>query len=152
MNPTQEYQTFKEDQQKKVNTFIEGHHGFFAFTQKHLLEGLLGLGLDPTDPDVTKNLVRVDGGLILLKTNLPDYEKLAEDFADDLYKRLEADPEGTGFAYQMFLYELCNHEYCITLDEEETLEDLGLDDEDFQKYPGLIKALNRAKKEAVMDV
>lgn len=58
-----------------------------------------------------------------------------------------ADEDGTGFLYQMFKYELDNHEYGYTGDFEDTLDSLGLTWEEVTASPRLLKALDKASSE-----
>ena len=58
-----------------------------------------------------------------------------------------ADEDGTGFLYQMFKYELDNHEYGYTGDFEDTLDSLGLTWEEVAASPRLLKALDKASAE-----
>ena len=44
----------------------------------------------------------------------------------------------------MFIYELANHEYCITYDLEETLNALGLSVEEINADERLLHGLNKA--------
>lgn len=58
------------------------------------------------------------------------------------------DPEtGRQFAFDMFYYELCNHEFCLTEDPEETLDALGFTWEDIKASAILSQELNRAENE-----
>ena len=58
-----------------------------------------------------------------------------------------ADEDGTGFLYQMFKYELDNHEYGYTGDLEDTLDCLGLTWEELKASPVMLKALDKASTE-----
>lgn len=59
----------------------------------------------------------------------------------------QSDTDGTGFLYQMFLYELDNHEYGYTGDLEDTLDCLGLTWEELKASPVMLKALDKASTE-----
>lgn len=58
-----------------------------------------------------------------------------------------ADTDGTGFIKDMFLYELANHEYCITYDLEPTLDALHLSEDDVLNDEKLMHELKLAKAE-----
>lgn len=58
-----------------------------------------------------------------------------------------ADEDGTGFLYQMFKYELDNHEYGYTGELEDTLDCLGLTWEELKASPVMLKALDKASTE-----
>jgi hypothetical protein len=50
------------------------------------------------------------------------------------------------FAYDAFLYELANHEFCITYEYEPTLDALGLTEDDLcNEGARLLKILKKAK-------
>ena len=55
--------------------------------------------------------------------------------------------KGTGYIYQMFLYELANHEYGYTGDVTDTLDALGLTEDEIANSKPLLHGLNKAIKE-----
>lgn len=55
-----------------------------------------------------------------------------------------ADKTGDGFCYEMFYYELCNHEFGYTGDYEDTLDALGLTWEQVQSQENLKHGLEKA--------
>lgn len=57
----------------------------------------------------------------------------------------EAIKSDDDFVYRMFVYELCNHEYCITYDLEPTLCACGLDEDDVLKDERLLRLLKKTK-------
>ena len=59
---------------------------------------------------------------------------------------MAADIDGTAYLFQMFRYELANHEYNYTGDAEETLDALGLTYGDVNNSPAMRAALNAAIK------
>jgi len=56
-----------------------------------------------------------------------------------------ADTDGTGFIFDMFDYELGNHEYNYTYDPEPALNTLGLTLEEVEADPFMAEAFKRAK-------
>ena len=78
---------------------------FFAFSNEQFAEGLKKLGVD--DP---KELVSIIGGGYIKKT---DKHLLEEAYEENMKERKEflADPKQL---HEAFLYELGNHEHCIT--------------------------------------
>ena len=62
----------------------------------------------------------------------------------EIVEAIEADKRGDGFIYDMFTYELANHEYCYTEDPSEALQALHLTPEDIENNPKLRRALKRA--------
>ncbi len=65
----------------------------------------------------------------------------------EIEEAIEADVDGTGFVYEMFLYEMDNHEYGYTGDLEDTLEALGMTIEEIDGSEKLKAGLEKAKKE-----
>jgi hypothetical protein len=51
----------------------------------------------------------------------------------------------------MFLYELANHEYCITYDLEDTLDALALTVDEINADPRLLHGLEKALKQYLKD-
>lgn len=67
-------------------------------------------------------------------------------FWDAKNEAIKEDLTGNGFIYQMFLYELQNHEFIITQDPEETLSTLGITEEQLNENPALKNGLEAAIK------
>ena len=67
---------------------------------------------------------------------------------DKIHKMKEAaikqDIDGTGYIYDMFYYELVNHEYCVNEDIEDTLDACGLTVEEVNNSKILQNALKLA--------
>ena len=59
-------------------------------------------------------------------------------------QEINNDKDGSGYVYQMFKYELANHEYCISYDLEPTLNALGLTEKQVFENPKLLKGLKKA--------
>ena len=68
-------------------------------------------------------------------------------FKQEKADAIAADKTGDGYIYQMFLYELANHEYCITYDYEDTFDALGLTAEQVNSDKRLLRGLRKATKE-----
>lgn len=67
-------------------------------------------------------------------------------FVKEREEAIAADKTEEGFIYHMFLYELANHEYCITFDLEETLDALDLTMEQINADKRLLRGLQKAEK------
>lgn len=87
-----------------------------------------------------------------------DAELIRNTFAeiDETKNRLIAeDTTGSGFIYQMFIYELANHEYIITQDITDTMDAVGISADDLEANPalkyGLKQAINEIMKEQQTD-
>ena len=61
------------------------------------------------------------GGFVR-KTDAEDFAKMMVRHYEEIDEAVAADKTGEGFIYDMFLYELGNHEYIVTGRFEDTLE------------------------------
>lgn len=127
------YKTMKEQHQKEVNDFPM----FFAFSNKQFEEGMKKLGLNSSETD---KIYSLNGGGYYKKT---DAEKLHNMFArhDEEMKKEMSNSE---FVYDMFDYELGNHEYTYTYDITQTIDSLGLSIEEINSNPILLEGLQKA--------
>lgn len=117
----------------------------FAFSNEQFERAMAELGLKPTDTDKIYKL-GVGGGFYR-KTDAELVRKTFEDNSKELEDAIAADKTGKGFIYEMFLYELRNHEYGYTGDTEDTLESLGYTTDDLEKDERLYVGLKKACKE-----
>ena len=62
---------------------------------------------------------------------------------------INSDTTGEGFIFDMFSYELANHEYIVTWSLTDTLEALNLTLEEVSNNKSLSKGLKLAKKDYV---
>ena len=62
----------------------------------------------------------------------------------ELQEAIAADQTGDGFIYEMFLYELDNHEYGCTRDTEDTLCALGYTADEILGNPRLKRGIEKA--------
>lgn len=102
-------------------------------------------GLDP-EKDLDK-IYRIPGGGFIQKKDHKHFHEVLDRHNAEMEAAKTADEDGTGFLYQMFLYELDNHEYGYTGDLEDTLDCLGLTWEELKASPVMLKALNKASTE-----
>ncbi len=124
------YEKLRTKHSKEVNDFPM----FFAFNEEQLEEGLKKLN---TTKD---NLVQIGGGGLIRKGDKTKYlDMIKRQHAEDI-KAVKDDE----YVYQMFRYELANHEYCITYDYTDTLESSGLE---FDKLDNRMKKLLLKAKE-----
>lgn len=135
------YAELRHRQQEEFNALPLG----FAFSNKQFDEMMRNWGLDP-EKDVDKIYSIGAGGFVQKK----DAELLHEThkrLVEEMAAAIAADETGEGFIYEMFLYELDNHEYGYTGELEETLDALGYTVEDINADKRLLCGLNRAAKE-----
>lgn len=133
------YQQLNEKQQNEVNAFPIGA----AFNKKQFEEMMTEWNLKPSDTD---KICSIGNGVFIRKANIPAFEALITKFHNEMQEATDNDETGEGFVYQMFAYELANHEYCITYDLEETLDALGYTMEDIQNNTKLSNGLKKALK------
>jgi hypothetical protein len=111
-----DYTTLKQKHQDEINSFPM----FFAFSDLQYREAMAQLGLTPDDTD---QVLQTSLGGIIRKT---DAEALRALFARQHQERAAA-LDDDNYVLQGLLYELGNHEYCITGDPSDAAAALGLD-------------------------
>lgn len=117
----------------------------FAFSNEQFERAMAELGLKPTDTDKIYKLGI--GGGFYRKTDAELVRKTFEDNSKELETAIAEDKTGKGFIYEMFLYELRNHEYGYTGSTEDTLECLGYTADDLEKDRRLAVGLQKACKQ-----
>ena len=128
------YVELKEKHQKEFNEFPM----FFAFSNEQFEEGMKSFGLQLNELDKIYKMGSTGGYY-----KREDSSKLNEMLIrqDNEVEEARKDNE---YLFQMFKYELSNHEYGYTGDLEETLEALGLTIEKINNDEKLLNALNKA--------
>lgn len=134
------YRQMKDRQQAEVNAFPLGA----AFTEEQLREQLQKLGLDPETGRA--EVVGIGAGCFIRKTDKEAFLALMKRHQDERAAAIQADPDGTGFIYDMFRHELANHEYSYTGDLAETLDALGMTTDEVNASPALLNGLHLAAK------
>ena len=133
------YEEMKKRQQKEFDTFPMGA----AFSNKQFEEMMQKWGLTINDTD---KICSIGGGCYIRKTDIESFLALINKTAAELKNAITADLMGDGFIFDMFVYELANHEYCITYDLDDTLDALGLTIEEIKADKRLHYGLNKAIK------
>lgn len=128
------YTELKAKHQAEVDAFPFG----FAFNQKQFEEMMSKWGLTPDDTD---KIYSIGGGGYVRKS---DAEAMHKMFKRHELERKMARKHGDEYLFQMFNYELANHEYCITHDLTDTLDALGLTIDEINADPKMADALKRA--------
>lgn len=137
------YKEMKDRQQATISAYLN-QYAFFAFSEAQFTKGLEKLGI--AENEAKDRLYRLPGsGGFILKEHSPGFRSLLDQYDAEL---LEARTEPQ-FAFDMFYYELANHEYSYTGSTYETLEALNLSEDDIKGDPVLETAFTEAKK-AVM--
>ncbi len=131
------YKNIRERQEKEYNEFTKDKV-FYAFTEKQFNEGLKKLNANK------KELVQFISGGFIKKTDL---KELLRGHSQEIEDYITLDKTGNEFIYQMFKYELRNHEYNITHDLEDTLKSLNITGEEIELKENLKQGLLKAIKE-----
>ncbi|SCJ53455.1 Uncharacterised protein [uncultured Clostridium sp.] len=131
------YSKLKKQHQKEINEFPF----IFAFTKEKLIENMAKLGLKK---DETNKLLSLGGGTFIRKSDKEKLNQMFNRHEEELKKAINEDLTGEGFIYQMFDYELANHEYCITYELDDTLNALGLTIDEIQNDDKLLHGLKKA--------
>jgi hypothetical protein len=132
------YRILKEHQQAEVNALPIK----FAFSNKQFEEAMAEWGLTPKDTDKLYMLGGTGG--FYLRTDAEKIQNTLEKIEKEKKLAIQQDKTGNGFIFNMFNYELANHEYCITYDTSDTLDALGLTDEEVNNNPALLHGLKKA--------
>lgn len=131
------YLKLKNKQQEEIDNFPFG----FAFNDEQFKEMMHKWGLTKNDTD---KIFSLGHGSYIRKADAQAMEDMFTRHKKELWEEINKDTDGTGFIYDMFVYELANKEYCYTLDEQETLDYLGITKEDIQNNTNLKKGLRKA--------
>jgi hypothetical protein len=135
-----EYTILKERQQQEVNAFPMR----FAFNKEQFEKGMRELGLKPTDTHKVYSLPGTGG--FYRRTDAPALHELFDRHGREMQAAIDGDPTGDGFIFQMFSYELANHEYGYTGSIDSTLDALSLTVEEINENPRLLHGLQQAMK------
>lgn len=132
------YKEMKRRHEKEYNDFVKDSM-FFAFSNEQFDKGLEKLNI--SKEEAKEKICSTGAGGYLLKTKVQERR--------DIFKRWEEEQKELtkdfNFAKEMFLYELQNHEYCITYDLTDTLDALGYTIEEINNNPTLFEALKHAE-------
>ena len=134
------YLTMKKQHQKEVNDFPF----FFAFSNKQFDEGMAKFGLSSDDTDKIYSFGKTGG--YYLRTDGDRLHEMFQRHGKEMQDAIDSDTTGEGFIFDMFNYELANHEFIITNDIEYTLEMLGITLEEYEKDARLKHGMSLAKK------
>lgn len=125
------YTQQKKRHQDEISTF---NGLFWAFSNEQLEEGKKKLGCENND------LISIGAGGFILRTQLQAFKDCMKRQAQER-KELKKDAK---IFFDALVYELNNHEYCITYDPTDAIESLGLTKNDIDPI-----ILNKACKEAL---
>ena len=121
------YTQLKQRQEKELNEF-KGI--FFAFNNNQFEEGMTSIGLTVAD---TKQIYSLGAGGYIRKDRSADFHAMMDRHADE---RQQLKKEESALL-EALVYELRNHEYCISGEFEPALDALGFSREDID--PAILK-------------
>ena len=109
-----------DQHQKEVNEFPL----MFAFSKDQFNKGMKEkFNLKETDTD---QIVSIGMGGFCKKSDVESFKQMLVRQDTEFAEAISSDETGENFIYQMFLYELSNHEYGYTGEVEDTLNALGM--------------------------
>ena len=114
-----------------------------AFSNKQFEEMMQKWGLTVDDTD---KICSIGAGCFIRKSDKEAFFNMLKKFKDETQAAIAADTTGDGFIYDMFYYELANHEYCITYEYDETFDALGLTEEEVNADKRLLHGLKKAER------
>lgn len=135
------YHEMKIRHQKAVNNFPI----YFAFSNEQLGRMFKELGLNP-QKDLDKIAAIPGTGGFILKKDIGAYQEMCKKQYEELQNAISEDKDGTGFIYQMFRYELANHEFGYTGDADDALTALGYTEKQVEETPALKRGFDKAKQ------
>ena len=137
------YYEIKQKNQKKYDDFIN-NYGFVAFDNGQFEDGKNKLNVKDN-----KELVRVYAGLFLLKEKVDALNGLMVKLDKELKEKLLNDKV---LLKDAFIYELANHEYCITYDIDDAIDALPFTLQEIKENELLKNTLLEAEKQYLQEV
>lgn len=132
------YAELHQRQQAEFNALPLG----FAFSQEQFDEMMRDWGLNPSKDK--KKIYSIGAGGYVQKKDAELLRQTREKHSAEMAAAIEADKTGGGFIYEMFLYELDNHEYGYTRSVEDTLDALNYTADDINADKRLLHGLEKA--------
>lgn len=119
----------------------------YAFGDKQFNEMLVKYFNGITCEDAKQQLYGNGVGGYYWRTDAEQINNTFKSISDTQQRLIDEDTTGDGFIYEMFLYELDNHEYSYTQDVNETLDAIGLTVDDLNGSSSLMRGLKKAIEE-----
>ena len=117
---------------------------FFAFDKQQFCHAMARLGLRPDETDAICKVGNI--GWYMRKSDYPMYQAMSDRHAQEMRDAIDADTTGNGFIFDMFRQELADREYCFTNDIMDTLDALGLTEDEVNADKRLRHGLKKAMK------
>lgn len=132
------YEELRDRHSREVNAFPM----FFAYDDDRFKVGMRKFGLTPEDTD---KICRIGGtGGFCLRSDASCLNEMLDRHEKERQEAIDGDPTGNGYIYDMFCFELSNHEYTYTYDPEDTLDALELSWDEVNSNAKLLHGLNKA--------
>lgn len=131
------YKQLKDKHQNEMDAFPLGA----AFSKEQFEKMMQGWGLTVNDVD---KICSLGCGCFIRKSDKERFLEMSARFKKEMQDAIAADKTGDGFIYEMFLYELANHEYCITYDYEETFDTLSLTEKTSKRGQAVVTRLGKS--------
>ena len=128
------YAKLRERQQKEFDSFP----CFFAFSDKQFKEGMESLGVSSE-----KDLYPGIGGMFYRKADADKLHELMDRLDAEMKEALKDDT----FLLAAFKDEMANREYCISHDDDDVIEAIGLSADEVAKDARMSKIFQKARKE-----
>ena len=139
------YEILKNKHQAEINAFPMA----FAFSSKQFEEAMLSLGLKPSDTDKIYKFGNTGG--FYRKSDTKQLHDMLDRHECERKDAIAADKIGDGYIFEMFLYELYNHEFAYTYDAEPALAALDITFEDIENDERLAHGFQKAKAQILKD-
>lgn len=131
------YTQLNKKHQDEVNAFPYG----FAFNKEQLIKMKEDLPLSKGEKYIDLGM-----GSFVRESDYPALDKMMGRHKDEFDSAIANDTTGDGFIFQMFNYELANHEFGYTGDIEPTLDALGLTEKEILASTALSNGLRKASR------
>lgn len=136
------YLDLKQKHQEEVNAFPMA----FAFNDDQFERGMASLELTSDDTD---QVCSIGVGGFIRKADKEVFIEMMNRHEQEMKEAMEADETGDGFIFDMFVYELANHEYGYTREIEDTLDALGLTIDEIEESEPLQYGLKTACRKLI---
>jgi len=133
-----QYALLKEKHQREVDEFPF----FFAFSNQQFEEGMARFGLSPDDTDKIYCLKGTGG--FYLRSDAERLHRMFDRQHEEHKAAIAADATGYGYIFDMFYYELNNHEYGYTGYIEDTLNAIEITVDEINADTRFQRALKQA--------
>lgn len=137
------YLKLKNKHQEEVNAFPL----HFAFGDEQMERKRKELKLSKDPGKRATQIISIGGGGFILREDWPAYLEMCRRHHQEREDAINSDETGEGYIYDMFRYELRNHEYGYTLDVSDTIDGLGYTMEQIEASPKLKHGLEKAAQD-----